>query len=120
MMGTGTPPAQPALAAPVAVAPQPPLEGEAAKLDDAAAIDRQITAMLPSLPEPPGIPALPVKPLAGPVVPLGRAEVTPGGTLISGRPRDADPSGTVERALVRGAAPLPQPGRADDFKWPPG
>ena len=76
--------------------------------------------MLPSLPEPPGIPALPVKPLAGPVVPLGRAEVTPGGTLISGRPRDADPTGTVERALVRGAAPLPQPGRADDFKWPPG
>ncbi len=120
MMGTGTPPAQPALAAPVAVAPQPPPEGEVGKLDDAAAIDRQITAMLPSLPEPPGIPALPVKPLAGPVVPLGRAEVTPGGTLISGRPRDADPSGTVERALVRGAAPLPQPGRADDFKWPPG
>jgi hypothetical protein len=104
----------------VAVAPQPIVEGEATKLDDAAAIDRQITAMLPSLPEPPGIPALPVKPLAGPVVPLGRAEVTPGGTLISGRPRDADPTGTVERALVRGAAPLAQPGRADDFKWPPG
>jgi hypothetical protein len=36
-------------------------------LDDDAAIDRLITAMLPSLPEPPGIPALPVKPAAGPV-----------------------------------------------------
>ncbi|KQP73546.1 hypothetical protein ASF60_08810 [Methylobacterium sp. Leaf113] len=120
MMGTGAATPPPALAAPVATAPQTPLEGEAVKLDDAGAIDRQITAMLPSLPEPPGIPALPVKPLAGPVVPLGRAEVTPGGTLISGRPRDGDPSGTVERSLVRGAAPLAQPGRADDFKWPPG
>ncbi|MDB5645560.1 MAG: hypothetical protein JWQ05_1229 [Methylobacterium sp.] len=118
MMGTGTE-AAPAVA-PVATTPQPTLQGEAPKLDDAATIDRQITAMLPSLPEPPGIPTLPVKPLAGPVVPLGRAEVTPGGALISGRPRDADPTGTVERALVRGAAPMPLPGRADDFKWPPG
>ncbi|MCJ2035226.1 DUF459 domain-containing protein [Methylobacterium sp. J-068] len=117
MMGTGV--AAPPVT-PVATAPQPGPQGDPAKLDDAGAIDRQITAMLPSLPEPPGIPALPVKPLAGPVVPLGRAEVTPGGTLISGRPRDPDPTGTVERALVRGAAPLPQPGRADDFKWPPG
>lgn len=118
LMGTGTV-AEPT-APSIATAPSPPVQGEAPKLDDAAALDRQITAMLPSLPEPPGIPALPVKPLAGPVVPLGRAEVTPGGTLISGRPRDTDPSGTIERALVRGSAPPPQPGRADDFKWPPG
>lgn len=118
LMGTGTAAASPA--APIATAPPPSVSGETAKLDGAAAIDLQITAMLPSLPEPPGIPALPVKPLAGPVVPLGRAEVTSGGTLISGRVRDADPSGTVERTLVRGAAPLPQPGRADEFKWPPG
>jgi hypothetical protein len=39
---------------------------------------------------------------------------------MSGRPRDGDSSGNVERALQRGAAPLPQPGRADDFRWPPG
>jgi hypothetical protein len=87
---------------------------------DTATIDRQITAMLPSLPEPPGVPALPVKPAAGPVVPLGRTEVSPGGALLTGRPRDGDNLGTVERTLVRGAAPLPQPGRADDFRWPPG
>ncbi|MBY0258667.1 SGNH family hydrolase [Methylobacterium sp.] len=118
LMGTGS--AAPAAVPAIATAPPPAQPGEAPKLDDAASIDRQITAMLPSLPEPPGIPALPVKPLAGPVVPLGRAEVTPGGSLVSGRPRDTDPSGTVERALMRGAAPLPQPGRADDFKWPPG
>jgi hypothetical protein len=115
LMGTG-----PAPAAPVATAPTAPAEGEAPRLDDAAAIDRQITAMLPSLPEPPGIPALPVKPAAGPVVPLSRGETTPGGTLVSGRPRDADPTGNVERALLRGGAPMTQPGRADDFRWPPG
>jgi len=40
--------------------------------------------------------------------------------LLTGRPRDGDNLGTVERTLVRGAAPLPQPGRADDFRWPPG
>ena len=118
MMGSSGPAEAPAAA--VATTPGPVLDGEAHKLDDVGAIDRQITAMLPSLPEPPGIPALPVKPLAGPVVPLGRAEVTPGGALISGRPRDGDASGTVERVLQRGAAPVPQPGRADDFKWPPG
>jgi hypothetical protein len=89
-------------------------------LDDSSAIDRKITAMLPSLPEPPGIPSLPVKPAAGPVVPLGRAEVSPGGTLISGRPREGDAYGTVERTMQRGVAPTTQPGRADDFKWPPG
>ncbi|GJE15539.1 SGNH/GDSL hydrolase family protein [Methylobacterium marchantiae] len=115
----GSTPAEAPAAASVATVPGPLLDGETAKLDDNAAIDRQITAMLPSLPEPPGIPALPVKPAAGPIIPLGRAEVTPGGMLISGRPRDGDASGNVERVLQRGSAPVPQPGRADDFKWPP-
>lgn len=98
----------------------PTPEGAPPAADDTAAIDRRITAMLPSLPEPPGIPTMPVKPVAGPVVPLGRAETSPGGALISGRPREGDPLGTVERALQRGVAPTTQPGRADDFRWPPG
>lgn len=104
----------------VAAAPAagPALGG--AGLDDNSAIDRKITAMLPSLPEPPGIPTLPVKPSAGPVVPLIRAETSPGGALLAKRPRDSDPAGTVERTLQRGYAPTPQPGRADDFRWPPG
>ena len=97
-----------------AIAAAPP------KSDDTAAIDKFITAMLPSLPEPPGIPALPVKPAAGPVIPLSRAEISPGGTLLTGRPKDADTSGTLERTLVHGSAPPPQPGRADDFSWPRG
>ncbi|MEL6063081.1 MULTISPECIES: SGNH/GDSL hydrolase family protein [unclassified Methylobacterium] len=103
--------------APAAAAPS--LDGTG-QPTDTAAIDRQITAMLPSLPEPPGVPALPVKPAAGPVVPLSRTEVSPGGALLNGRPREADSFGTVERTLLRGNAPMPQPGRADDFRWPPG
>lgn len=121
LMGSvGPSPTEAPPTAAVAATPGTALDGNLPRLDDTAAIDRQITAMLPSLPEPPGIPALPVKPAAGPVVPLGRPELSPGGTLISGRPRDGDPSGTIERTLLRGAAPTPQPGRADDFKWPPG
>ncbi|GJE57867.1 MULTISPECIES: SGNH/GDSL hydrolase family protein [Methylobacterium] len=118
MMGAnGTLPVEPPAVA--AVPSGAPLES-GPSLDDSSTIDRKITAMLPSLPEPPGIPSLPVKPASGPVVPLGRAEVSPGGTLISSRPREGDALGTVERTMQRGAAPLPQPGRADDFKWPPG
>ena len=124
-MGTAAPaltdPPPTATVAPGApsVTPGPSLDGSG-QPTDTAAIDRQITAMLPSLPEPPGVPALPVKPVAGPVVPLGRTEVSPGGTLLTGRPRESDNLGTVERTLVRGNAPMPQPGRADDFRWPPG
>jgi hypothetical protein len=103
-----------------AIAATPGEGGVGLGVDDTAAIDRKITAMLPSLPEPPGIPSLPVKPAAGPVVPLGRTETSPGGTLLTARPQEGDATGTRERSLQRGAAPLPQPGRADDFRWPPG
>ena len=124
LMGTAAPAPDQPPAAPVAPAAPPSASGPSldgsGQPTDTAAIDRQITAMLPSLPEPPGVPALPVKPAAGPVVPLGRSEVSPGGTLLSGRPRDSDNLGTVERTLLRGNAPMPQPGRADDFRWPPG
>ena len=126
LMGTAAPalPEQPATASVAPATPivpsGPSLDGAVPQAADVAAIDRQITAMLPSLPEPPGVPALPVKAAAGPVVPLGRAEISPGGALANGRPRDGDGLGTVERTLVRGNAPMPQPGRADDFRWPPG
>ncbi|MGY2050999.1 SGNH/GDSL hydrolase family protein [Methylobacterium sp. JK268] len=107
--------AAPGPAAPAETAPSAKTD------DDDAAIDRRIATMLPSLPEPPGIPALPVKPSAGPVVPLTRNEVSPGGQLVTGRPRvEGDAGYVVERALTRGAPPSPQPGRADDFRWPRG
>lgn len=119
LMGADTPnSAEPA--ATVAATPSgSSLGADLPRLDDTAAIDKLITAMLPSLPEPPGIPALPVKPAAGPVVPLSRAEVSPGGTLMSGRPRESETSAALERTMVQGAAPAPQPGRADDFRWSP-
>ena len=126
LMGTAAP-ALPDQTPTATVAPSAPKGGPGVSLDggevagsDSVAIDRQITAMLPSLPEPEGIPALPVKPPAGPVVPLIRMETSPGGTLASGRPLDGDTMGNVERTLQRGNAPAPQPGRADDFRWPPG
>lgn len=112
----GLPADQPA----AAIAATPSEGGAGLGSEDTAAIDRKITAMLPSLPEPPGIPSLPVKPAAGPVVPLGRTEISPGGMLMTGRSAEGDATGTRERSLQRGAAPLPQPGRADDFRWPPG
>ena len=115
--GTPTPPEAVAAVSPEA----PPPAAGTAKLDNDAAIDRLITSMLPSLPEPPGIPTLPVKPAAGPVVPLTRTEVAPNGQLVTGRPRiDRDTGYTLERSLTRGVAPPPQPGRADDFRWPRG
>ena len=126
LMGTAAP-ALPDQTPTATVAPSAPKGGPGVSLDggevagsDSVAIDRQITAMLPSLPEPEGIPALPVKPPAGPVVPLIRTETSPGGTLASGRPLEGDTMGNVERTLQRGNAPAPQPGRADDFRWPPG
>ena len=109
LMGTAPAPAdQPSAAVAPSSVPAvaaPSLDGTG-QSTDTAAIDRQITAMLPSLPEPPGVPALPVKPAAGPVIPLSRMEVSPGGSLLSGRPRDADNLGTVERTLLHPLLPL--------------
>ncbi|HEY8384566.1 MAG TPA: GDSL-type esterase/lipase family protein [Microvirga sp.] len=94
-----------------AVAATPPVEG--------ASVDQMINAALPALPEPAGTPPLASKPLVGPVLPLTRPEVAPGGTLISGRPRlDGDATYGVQKALREGVAPSPRPGRADDFRWP--
>ncbi len=110
-------PAEPVAAPPAAPAPAEAtttLEG-GPKQEDTAAIDRRVTASLPSLPE---VPALPVKPVAGPVVPLTRTELSPGGGLIAARPRlEGDTGRAIERSLVRGDAAPAQPGRADDFSW---
>lgn len=63
---------------------------------------------------------LPQKPLVGPVLPLTRPDVAPGGTLISGAPKlSGDHAYPVQRALRNGIAPSARPGRADDFRWPP-
>jgi len=84
-----------------------------------ADIDRLISASLPVLPEPPGLPSLPTRPVAGPVMPLTRPDVAPGGTLVTAPPKlDSDASYATEKALRDGVPPAPKPGRADDFRWP--
>jgi len=63
--------------------------------------------------------ALPQKPLVGPVLPLTRQDVAPGGTLVSAPPKLAgDHAYSVQRAMRAGIAPNSRPGRADDFRWP--
>jgi uncharacterized protein len=82
-------------------------------------IDDLINASITDLPEPSGTPPLQPKPLAGPVLPLTRQEVSPGGTLVTGRPKlNSDSTYTLQKALREGVTPRPRPGRADDFSWP--
>jgi len=94
---------------PTVTAPQ---QGEAA--------EASIEAALPAPPEATVPVSLPTKPLVGPVLPLTRADVAPGGTLVSAPPRLAgDHVYPVQRALRAGVAPSSRPGRADDYRWPP-
>lgn len=82
-------------------------------------IERMIDASIPALPEPGGLLSIPTKPVAGPILPLTRADTAPGGVLLTGRPRMTGEAGTlVERVFGLGLPPDPRPGRADDFSWP--
>ncbi len=92
--------------APVAVTPVDGLPGS-------------IEAAIPAPPDPAVPVVLPSKPLVGPVLPLTRQDVAPGGTLVSSPPKlTGDSAYTVRRALRTGIAPSARPGRADDFRWP--
>lgn len=78
-----------------------------------------VEAAIPAPPDAAAPVSLPSKPLVGPVLPLTRQEVTPGGTLVSAPPKlSGDNAYTVQRALRVGIAPASRPGRADDFRWP--
>lgn len=78
-----------------------------------------IEASLPAPPDAATPIALPSKPLVGPVLPLTRQDVTPGGTLVSAPPKlNGDHAYPVQRALRTGIATNSRPGRADDFRWP--
>ena len=78
-----------------------------------------IEAALPAPPDAAAPIPLPSKPLVGPVLPLTRQDVAPGGTLVSAPPKlTGDNAYTVQRALRVGIAPGSRPGRADDFRWP--
>jgi hypothetical protein len=78
-----------------------------------------IEAAIPAPPDAAAPVSLPQKPLVGPVLPLTRQDVAPGGTLLSAPPKlSGDHAYPVQRALRVGVAPGSRPGRADDFRWP--
>ena len=92
-------------------------------------VEREITRVLRAAPvalpaEPltpdananPGQPA--PRPLAGPIVPLLESSV--GTDQLLGGPGSAPPvlDAIAARALIKGEALTPPPGRADDFAWP--
>jgi uncharacterized protein len=83
------------------------------------AIDLLIQRSLGELPALPGFEHTPPRVEIGPLLPLTRLDIAPGGALLSGRP-SVDPATRIitERALEEGIAPTPVPGRADDFSWP--
>ncbi len=95
------------------VASLPP-DIEQAAVDINAQIRREMGAPAP----PSAAPAEPVKPLAGPILPLTDRPLSPGGTLAT---RSADPSrpdSLAARVLRQGETAPARLGRADDFTWP--
>jgi hypothetical protein len=91
---------------------------------DAAAkgSDGSMQASVP-LPDVPRDPVIPLKPAAGPIVPLTTPPLSPDGALAT---RSETPTATLgseglallERTLVEGKPLDAKPGRADDFSWP--
>ena len=77
--------------------------------------------ILPALAPTPEV-VIPVRPVAGVVVPLTGPVNAKGGELATTRPRRAGEASEAEalldRALVQGRPQDPRPGRADDFSWP--
>jgi hypothetical protein len=85
----------------------------------------------PDLGQPPAAPEVaapgaeelaPVKPVAGPVLPLTAPGLAPGGELAA-RSEPSKPPRThagrlIERVLSEGRPLDPKPGRVDDFSWP--
>lgn len=61
---------------------------------------------------------VPIKPVAGPIVPLNRPASAKDGLLVT---RASAPASLLlhDNALDHGRPPQPKPGRADDFAWPP-
>ena len=80
-------------------------------------VERMIDAAMTHLPEMTGMPIIPVKPVAGPVMSLTRTELSADGLLVERRAPRLPADALAQRALVDGAPPEPVRGRADDFRW---
>lgn len=69
-----------------------------------------------------GTKAVPVKPPIGPILPLTGPVLAPGGELVTAAPAPPQKSqaqNLIDETFVSGSAQKPEPGRADDFSWPP-
>jgi uncharacterized protein len=83
-------------------------------------IEGAIDGMVRGLPEPSGVPVIPVKPLAGPIMLLTRVETSTGGLLASRRdpaPANNEAQRLIEQVYAQGSLPEPKPGRIDDWDW---
>lgn len=91
-------------------------------------IERLIDAMVSGLPDATALASIPVKPLAGPVLPLhmplkpgavppsaGETQLLVRAALARGR---GEASALLDRVFADGAPPEAKPGRADDHAWP--
>lgn len=71
-----------------------------------------------SLPDVPVPVVIPVKPIAGPILPLLAVQPAPDGLLVQSLPLPkGDGAALVHRVFGEGRAPEPVAGRADDFSW---
>nr|WP_246573930.1 SGNH family hydrolase [Chelatococcus asaccharovorans] len=84
--------------------------------------DDALASAFPALPDQPGGLALqPPRPIAGPILPLNRREMSAGGQLVRARPVLSGYGGQlVERVYGVGRVPEPRTGRSDDFHWSDG
>jgi hypothetical protein len=67
----------------------------------------------------PATPASTVRPLAGPVIPLGTPLQEPDDLLGGGPAKNAALDPLANKMLVKGEPMRSEAGRADDFSWPP-
>jgi hypothetical protein len=83
--------------------------------------DADVQAGLP-IPAPPDEVTIPVKPPAGPVLPLTTALGSPGGQLAvrehSKAAGQSEVQALLDRTFVQGRPAESKPGRSDDFTWP--
>lgn len=87
----------------------------------ASAAETDQAGALLSLPDMPVAVVIPVKPVAGPILPLLAIQPAPDGSLLRGLPlARGDAAALIHRVYGEGRAPEPVSGRADDFAWPGG
>ncbi len=106
----------------IALPSEPGVDG-ALPQEQQGAVERLIDRMVSGLTDDLAlVPVIPVRPLAGPILPLTGAAPAAGETALLASIQDArgrgDTATQLDRIFGDGVAPEPKPGRADDFRWP--